>query len=124
MLNSGSIGISAFLLYVAPAILWSSVIKGTSGTVGSLMSPKSVVTISGAYLMSALDQIKTRIPSSNGFLSSPSVYRHDSQSAALCFIPLRWPISNSNSGGLRHHRAKFPVASAMVKIHRIASFSI
>lgn len=51
------------------------------------------------------------------FFSSPSVRNLDSSSAACCFAPAWWVISNLKSDSHRRHCASVPNASARLGIH-------
>lgn len=55
--------------------------------------------------------------------SGPWFLRRDSASDAWWIIPVRWTMSMSSSDSIKRHRASFPVASVIVRIHRKSSCS-
>lgn len=78
-----------------------------SGPFGSLMCSRLIVSVCGAHAKKGCETVRTGTSSCSGVLYSPLPLRCDSASAAWCFIPARWAISNSGSDRLKMRSGQF-----------------
>lgn len=59
-----------------------------------------------------------------GVLSSPLAFRHESASATWHFLSKQWNMSNANAYSPRTHLSHLLKVSAMVEIHKSASWTL